>query len=69
VQLGARFLHSSHDVGHSGLVGKESSQVGLLRIIVSGKRLHLSTVSGGSLSGEESQRTVSWSFKLTMRHR
>merc|ERR1719225_462512 len=68
VDLGAGSVDLPHDVGHTGLVAHEGSQVDRLGRIILGEGLDLAAVSLGPLFGEESLRTVTRSLELPVRH-
>lgn len=55
-------------MGHTGLVTHEGSEVDWLLGVILREGLDLSHVSGGPLSGQEPEGTVSWSFELSVRH-
>jgi len=55
VHLGSDLVHITDDVGHTGLVSKEGSQVGLLGLVILGESPHLSSVVSSPLFGEETQ--------------
>jgi len=68
VDLGARPLDLSDDVGHTGLVAHEGGHVdGLARVIL-GEGLYFAANALGTLLGKESLRPVTGCLKLTMRH-
>ena len=68
MNLRARLLHVTGDVGHPGLVSHEGREVGLLRRIVLRERLDLSLSSAATLLRQETERTVTGVLKLTVRH-
>lgn len=68
VHLRSGSVEVSDDVRHTGLVTHEGSEVDGLLSIVLGESLYLSAVSGSPLSGQETQRTMSWVLKFTVRH-
>lgn len=59
VHLGTRLVEVSDDVGHTSLVSHDGSEVDGLLGVVLGEGLDLTAVSGSTLSGEETQRTMS----------
>ena len=69
VDLGARLVDLTQDVGHARLVPEESRQVDLLRGVIRREGLHLTPVALGPLAREETQRTVAGALELTVRHR
>jgi len=68
VVAGAGLVQITGDVGHAGLESHETGQMAWLILIILGESLDLALVVLGTLAGQESQRTVAGSFKLTMRH-
>lgn len=69
VKLRTGLLHISQDVGHTGLVAHESSQVAGLGLIILGEGLNLTSEVLGSLSGQETKRTAAGMLELSMRHK
>jgi hypothetical protein len=68
VHLGTKLVHLTNNVGHTSLVAHEGSKVAWFRLVILREGLDLSSISSRSLSWEETQRTVSWSSKLSVRH-
>merc|ERR1719220_40266 len=68
VDLGAGSVDLPDDVGHTGLVAHEGSQVDRLGRIILWEGLNLAAVSLGPLFREESLRTVTRSLELPVRH-
>lgn len=68
VHLGASSVEVSDNGGHTGLVTKESSEGNRLGLVILGEGLGLSSGLGASLSGEETQVTVSGLFVLSVGH-
>lgn len=68
VHLGASSVEVSDNGGHTGLVTKEGGQSNRLGLVILGERLGLSSRLGASLSGEETQVTVSGLFVLSVGH-
>lgn len=53
-------------MGHAGLVAEEGSQVARLGFVITRERLYLTSVTAGTLAGQEAQRAVAWRLELTM---
>lgn len=68
VELGSDLIDISEDVGHTGLEDWESGEVDWLRRIVLWEASNSTSMMSSSLSGKESQRTVSWSLEFSVRH-
>lgn len=68
VHLGTSSVKISDNGGHTGLVTEEGGQGNGLGLVVLGEGLGLTSGLGASLSGEESQVTVSGLFVLSVRH-
>jgi hypothetical protein len=68
VNFGAWAVNRAHDVGHTGLVRHESSQVRGGFGIVAWERTNAALVATGTLPWKEPKGPVAWSFKLTVRH-
>jgi len=68
VELGANLIDISEDVSHTSLEDGEGGKVDGLGGIILGERSHSTSMMLSSLSGEETQRTVSGSFVLSVRH-
>jgi len=68
VDLGTGLVDLSDDVSASSLVSHEGSQVGWLGLVILGERADFSSEVSGSLSGQESERSVSGGSKLSVRH-
>mmetsp|Transcript_109863 Transcript_109863/g.153989 ORF Transcript_109863/g.153989 Transcript_109863/m.153989 type:complete len:364 (+) Transcript_109863:1003-2094(+) len=68
VDLGSGSVDISQNVGHASLEDGESGQVDGLGGIILGERSDSSSVMSGSLSGKETQRTVSRSLEFSVRH-
>lgn len=66
VQLGSWFVDISQDVGHTSLESGEGSKVDWLGGIILGVAADSSSMMFSSLSGKETQRTVSGSLKLSV---
>jgi hypothetical protein len=64
---GARSVHFTLDVGHTGLVSKVGSEMDWCGWVILGESLALSSNTPAPLFGEESQGPVAGSRKLTMR--
>lgn len=67
VHLGAGTVQVTDNVGHTGLVTHEGSQVDGLGSIILGEGLGLAPVAGSTLAGQESKGTVARPLKLTVR--
>jgi len=65
-ELAHRTVNITQNVGHTSLIAKESSKVGLLRSIVLGEGLALSTITLGALAGTETKRSVTRCLKLAV---
>lgn len=59
VEFGLGSVDISEDVGHACLEASEGGEVGSLCPVVSGERSYSSSVVGGSLSGKETEVTLS----------
>lgn len=68
VELGARSLDFTDDVGHTSLVAHESGQVALSGSIVLGESLDTALSAAATLLREETQRTVTGVFEFSVRH-
>ena len=68
MELGTRLLNITEDVGHTGLVTHESSQMAWLGLIILGEGLDLTLEVLGSLSWKETKGTATGMLELTMRH-
>jgi len=68
VELGADLVDISEDVGHTSLEDGEGGKVDGLGSIILGVAPYSTSMMSGTLSGEETQTTVSRSFKLSVRH-
>jgi len=68
VELGALSSDLTDDVGHTGFVADEASQVAFVAGLVLRVGLESAEMSTASLSGKESLRTVSGCFEFSMRH-
>jgi len=66
VELGADLIDISEDVGHTSLEDGESGKVDRLGSIVLGVASYSTSMMSSSLSGEETQRTVSGCFELSV---
>lgn len=66
VQLGSWFVDISQDVGHTSLESGEGGKVDWLGSIVLGIATNSTSMMFSSLSGKETQRTVSGSLKLSV---
>ena len=67
-RTGANLIDISEDVSHTSLEDGEGGKVDGLGGIILGERSHSTSMMLSSLSGEETQRTVSGSFVLSVRH-
>jgi len=61
-------IDTTDDVGHTGLVSTEGGQVGSITGVVLREGSDLTGVLLGTLLWQETQVTLSWSFKLSVRH-
>mmetsp|Transcript_80807 Transcript_80807/g.250907 ORF Transcript_80807/g.250907 Transcript_80807/m.250907 type:complete len:252 (-) Transcript_80807:8-763(-) len=68
VELGAWLVDVTDDVGHAGLVGHEGREVRRLGRVILGEAFDLPEVVFCTLPRQETQRTVTRSFKLPVRH-
>lgn len=68
VELRSDLIDISEDVGHTSLEDRESGEVDWLRGIVLWEASNSTSMMSSSLSWEESQGTVSWSFEFSVRH-
>lgn len=68
VQLGAWLIDISDDVAHTGLESGEGSQVDWFLWVILGERPYSSSVMSGSLSGAESQVTLSGTGEFSVTH-
>merc|ERR1719331_3208292 len=68
VELRARLVHVTDDVGHAGLVPHEGGEVARLRSVVLREALHLAVNALRALPREEAQRPAARVLKLTVRH-
>jgi hypothetical protein len=66
VDLGLRFVGLTHDVGHTGLVAQEGSEVAWLGGVILGELANAAPVVGGALAGKEPEGSVAGSFKLAV---
>lgn len=64
VHLGTRSVKVTDDVGHTSLVAEHGSEVDGLLGVVLGESLYLSAVPSGTLTGQETQRTVTRVLEL-----
>ena len=67
-QLAERTIDITNDVSHTGLVAHEGSQVAGLAGIILREGADLATRVVGTLAGAETQRTMTGSLKLAVRH-
>ena len=67
--LGTRHGDLTKNVGHTGLVAHEGSEVTRLLFVVLGEGTNTSSDGLRALPGKESQRTMAGGFKLSVRHR
>jgi len=67
VHLGTGTVQVTNNMGHTGLVTHEGSQVDGLGGIILREGLGLSAVTGSALARQEAQGTVTWSFELAVR--
>jgi len=68
VELGARLVHLTDDMGHTSLESEESGKVALLGSVIPRERFELSVVMLRALLWEETQVSVTRALELTMRH-
>jgi len=68
VHLGTTSVKITDGGSHTSLVTKEGSQTNGLGLVIGREGLNLSSVASSSLSGQESERTVSGGFVLTVGH-
>jgi len=68
VELGTNLVDISKDMGHTSLEDGEGGKVDGLGSIVSGVASYSTSVMSSSLSGEETEGTVSRSFEFSVRH-
>jgi len=68
VELGADLVDISEDVGHTSLESREGGKVDGLGSIILGVASYSTSMMSSSLSGKETEGTVSGSFKLSVRH-
>mmetsp|Transcript_23324 Transcript_23324/g.55072 ORF Transcript_23324/g.55072 Transcript_23324/m.55072 type:complete len:372 (-) Transcript_23324:64-1179(-) len=66
VELGARSVDLPNDVRHASLVAHEGCQMRLLGGIILGEALDLAVVVPGALAGQEAQRAMSGTLKLSV---
>jgi hypothetical protein len=67
VHEGTGTVDTTDNVGHTGLVTTEGGEVGSLSLLVLGKRSDVTGMLLGTLLGQETQGTLSWSFEFTVR--
>jgi hypothetical protein len=67
VHEGSRTIDAADNVGHTGLVSTEGSEVRGIRSTVLGERSDATSVLLGTLLGEKSQVTPARSFELSVR--
>lgn len=53
-------------MGHAGLVAEEGGQVAGLGLVIARERLHLTTMTAGTLAGQEAQRPMAGCLKLAV---
>jgi hypothetical protein len=63
----SRTIQITDNVGHTGLVTHEGSQVDGFFSIVTGERLDFTTMTTSTFTGKEAQRTVTGVFEFTVR--
>lgn len=68
VHLGTWTVQVSHDGGHTSLVTHEGGQSDWLGLVVLRESLTSGSWRRGSLLWQETKGTVTWSFKLSVRH-
>ena len=68
VELGTELVDGTGDVGHTGLVTHESSEVGLLGGIIDREGTDVATVVLGALARQETKVSVAGSLELTVGH-
>jgi hypothetical protein len=68
VELAARLVNVTGDVGHASLVAEEGGKVARLGGIIPGEGLALANVVVGALAGAKAKGPVTGSFELAMRH-
>lgn len=68
VELGALSVNLSGDVGHTGLESHECGQVAWLGVAVLWEGSYSATMMSGSLSGKETEGTITWLFVLSVGH-
>lgn len=67
VHLASGTLQIADNVGHSGLEADEGSKMDWLLFIVPRESLNTAELAAGALAGQETERTVTRSFKFTVR--
>jgi hypothetical protein len=68
VDLGAKLVHFTNNVGHSSLVAQKGGEVARLGGVITRERSDSSTVGSRPLPWEESQRASTGGSELTVRH-
>ena len=67
VHEGTGTVDTTGDVGHTGLVSAERSEVGSLNGMVPGERTNTTSVTLGTLLGQETQTTMAGCFEFSVR--
>jgi len=68
VELGTDLIDISEDMGHTSLEDGESGKMNGLGSIISGVASYSTSMMSSSLSGEETEGTVSGGFEFSVRH-
>jgi hypothetical protein len=67
VHRGSGTVNSTDDVGHTGLVSTEGSKVGRFGLVILREGTNATGMALGTLLGQETQVTTSWSFEFSVR--
>jgi len=68
VHLGSRSVEVTDNMGHTGLVSHDSGEMNRLLGVILWEGLDFATMTSSTLSWEETQRTMTGRFKLTVTH-